>query len=280
MPMVPVNGVNLYYEEEGSGTALLFLHEFGADYRSWEGQMRFFSRRYRAITCSYRGYPPSDVPERAEDYSQDIFMDDAIGLLDALGIDKAHICGLSIGANTGVFLGIRNPERCLSLVVAGGGHGSVRGLDRADFERDFTTRAARLLKEGMAPIAEELANGPVRIPLKVKDPRGWAEFRDQFASHSAVGSAYTALGIPLKRPNYYDIEDDLRRMKVPTLIMVGDQDDICIEGSLFLKRTLPCAGLHMFPMSGHALNLEEPDLFNRAVLDFLSAVDAGKWVRP
>lgn len=280
MPKVPVNGVNLYYEEAGSGAALLFLHEFGADYRSWETQMRFFSRRYRAITYSYRGYPPSDVPERAEDYSQDIFMDDAIGLLDALGIEKAHICGLSIGANTAVFLGISNPKRCLSLVVAGGGHGSVRGAERADFERDFTTRAARLRDEGMAPIAEELANGPVRIPLKVKDPRGWAEFRDQFASHSAVGSAFTALGVPLKRPNYYDIEDDLRRMSIPTLILVGDQDDICIEGSLFLKRTLPCAGLHMFPMSGHALNLEEPDLFNRSVLGFLTAVDAGKWIRP
>ncbi|MBI4184514.1 MAG: alpha/beta fold hydrolase [Proteobacteria bacterium] len=280
MPKVFVNGINLYYEEAGSGAALLFLHEFGSDHRGWEPQMRFFSRRYRCITCAYRGYPPSDVPERPEDYSQDHLNADAVGLMDALGIDRAHLCGLSIGANTAVFLGISRPERLLSIVVAGGGHGSVKGQDRAHFERDFRSRAERLLKEGMEPVADELADAPIRRPFKVKDPRGWQEFRDRFARHSARGSAYTALGVPLRRPSYYQIEDRLRTMRVPTLILVGDQDEVCLEGSLFLKRVAPLAGLHMLPMSGHTLNLEEPDLFNRAVLDFLTAVEQGRWVRP
>ncbi len=280
MPRVFVNGVNLYYEEAGKGTAVLFLHEFGADHRSWEPQMRFFSRRYRCITCSYRGYPPSDVPKDAEAYSQDILMDDAIGILDALGIDKAHICGLSIGANTAVFLGLRSPDRLISIVVAGGGHGSVKGAERAHFEQDFKGRVDRLLKDGMEGVANDLANTPVRGPFKIKDPRGFEEFRERFAEHSAMGSAYTALGVPLKRPNYHDIVDQLEGMTVPALIVVGDQDDICIEGSLLLKRALPSAGLMMFPMSGHALNLEEPDLFNRAVLDFLTAVEQGRWIKP
>ena len=281
MPKIPVNGVNLYYEEAGSGTPLLFLHEFAGDYRSWEPQMRFFARRYRCVTTSYRGYPPSDVPDDPSAYSQDILLDDVLGLMDALDIDKAHICGLSIGANSAVFLGVRDPARCLSLVVAGGGHGSVRdALDREDFERDFTVRAERLLQEGMATVGGEHAEKPNRQPMKKKDPRGWAEFRDQLIEHDPMGSAYMGLGVPLKRPNFYNIEDDLRRMDVPTLIIVGDQDDNCIEGSLFLKQALPRAGLAMFPMSGHLLPIEEPDLFNRMVLEFLTLAEAGRWERP
>lgn len=280
MPKIATNGVEIYYEEAGSGTPLLFLHEFAGDHRSWEPQMRFFSRRYRCVTLSYRGYPPSDVPDDPDAYSQDILLDDVIGVMDGLGIDRAHICGLSIGGNSAVFLGLRNPERCLSLVAAGAGHGSVKGADREEFERDFSSRAQRMLTEGLAPVASEQAEKATRRPMKVKDPRGWAEFRDQFLGHDAKGSAYTALGVPLKRPNFYDIEDDLRRMTVPLLVIVGDQDDTCIEGSLFLKRTVPLAGLAMMPMSGHLVQIEEPDAFNRLVLDFTTLVEAGRWVRP
>jgi pimeloyl-ACP methyl ester carboxylesterase len=279
MPKVKVNGIQLYYEEAGAGTPLIFLHEFGGDYRSWESQMRFFARRYRAITLSYRGYPPSDIPERQEDYSQDIHLEDLCGLMDALGIAKAHICGLSVGGNEAVFFGLKYPRRAISLVAAGVGHGSVRGADRKDFEQDLERRAQRLLAEGMAPVAEDQSRGGSRHPLKVKDPRGFAEFVAQYASHSALGSALTARGIVIARPNYYDIQEQLRGMTVPTLILLGDQDDLCIEGSLLLKRTLPLAGLQMFPRSGHALQLEEPDQFNRAVLDFLTAVEAGRWIR-
>ena len=140
MPRIMVNGVGLYYEETGTGTPLLFLHEFAGDYASWEPQMRFFGRRYRAITMSYRGYLPSDIPEDESLYSQDILLDDVIGLMDALEIESAHICGLSIGANSAVLMGLRVPERCLSLTVAAGGHGSVQGAeDRAEFVHDFSS---------------------------------------------------------------------------------------------------------------------------------------------
>ena len=281
MPKIMVNGVGLYYEETGTGTPLLFLHEFAGDYASWEPQMRFFGRRYRAITMSYRGYLPSDIPEDESLYSQDILLDDVIGLMDALEIESAHICGLSIGANSAVLMGLRVPERCLSLTVAAGGHGSVQGAeDRAEFVYDFSSRSDRLLEEGMEPVARQQAEKPNRVPMKTKDPRGWADFRDRLIAHSAVGSAYTARGVPLKRPSFYEIELELRDMTVPTLIIVGDQDDNCLEGSMFLKRVLPCAGLHMFPMSGHLVNLEEPELFNRSLQDFLSTVELGRWIKP
>jgi len=73
------------------------------------------------------------------------------------------------------------------------------------------------------------------------------------------------------------MEDDLRSLQVPTLIMIGDEDEPCIEPGIFMKRTIPKSGLSSFPQSGHAINLEEPDLFNRTVLDFLIAVEAERW---
>lgn len=279
MPKVHVNGVNLYYEEAGTGIPVIFLHEFGGDYRSWESQMGFFARRYRCVTLSYRGYPPSDIPPRQEDYSQDIHLEDLRGLMDHLGIGTAHLCGLSVGGNEAIFFGLKYPERCLSLVAAGAGHGMVKGEARAHFERDVEARAQRLLSEGMEAVARTQVEGPSRLPLKVKDPRGWTEFAAQYASHDARGSAFTARGIMLGRPNYYNIESELRRLNLPVLILLGDQDEVCWEGSLFLKRTLPLAGMQVFPRSGHALQLEEPDAFNRAVLDFFTAVEQSKWVR-
>lgn len=277
MPKAFVNGVNVYYEEAGAGLPVLFLHEFGGDYRSWEAQMRFFSRRYRCITLSYRGYPPSDVPEPEEAYSQEIHLEDLRGLMDHLSIDKAHICGLSVGGNEGIFFGLKHPDRCISLAVAGVGHGSVRGADRKAFEDDVHLRTRRLLTEGMEPVARDHSEGPSRRTLKAKDRRGWEEFRAQFASHSAFGSARTAMGIMLRRPNYQDIVEQLRTLTLPVLILLGDQDDHCWEGSLLLRRALPNAGLQVFPRSGHALQLEEPDAFNRAVLDFFTAVEQDRW---
>ena len=79
------------------------------------------------------------------------------------------------------------------------------------------------------------------------------------------------------RPSFFDFEDELRRLVVPTLLVVGDEDDPCLETNLFLKRSIPAAGLWVVPKTGHAVNLEEPDAFNRAVLDFFGTVERGRW---
>ncbi|MDA0655003.1 MAG: alpha/beta hydrolase [Proteobacteria bacterium] len=280
MPTVAVNGVDLYYEEVGAGAPILFLHEFAGDYRSWEPQMRAFGRRYRAITTSYRGYPGSSVPDKPEDYSHDILIADIRALLDALGIEKAHLCGCSVGANASIAFSVTYPERCLSVTAVGVGHGSVKGAEREEFLNAFESRAQAILAGGMEAVVEKQSNGVSRLPMKLKDPRCHAEYWQRFLEHAPVGSAYTALGVPPKRPNFYDIEDELKRVEVPVLIMLGDQDAHCIEGSWFLKKTMPRAGILTFPMGGHVLNLEDPDLFNRAFSEFLSAVEAGNWEKP
>lgn len=275
MPKVLVNGLNIYYEEAGRGIPIVFVHEFAGDWRSWEPQMRFFSARYRAITFSARGYYPSDVPDDLEAYSQEAQIEDLKGLLDALNIDRAHICGLSMGSYTTLFFGLKYPQRARSLTIAGSGYGS--GAGREEFHKEVAERAEKMLKGGMKAISESYTQGPARVQLQNKNPRAWEEFRSQFEEHSPKGSAYTFLRVQGKRPSLTDLGDGLSKMELPVLIILGDEDERGLEGSLFLKKNIPCAGLEIYPRSGHAVNLEDPDRFNRSVLDFITAVDAGRW---
>src|SRR3989442_5293139 len=277
MPKARVNGVNLFYEETGQGAPLVFVHEFAGDYASWHLQVRFLSRRYRTIAFNARGYPPSDVPEDPAAYSQEQAAEDIRGLLDALGIERAHICGMSMGGYATLHFGLDHPDRALSLVVAGAGYGSV-ATDRATFHKD-TDHVIAQFEAGMAKVAEFYTLGPTRVQFRAKDPVGWKEFYDRFAGGSALGHANTMRGVQRKRPSIFELEDKLVKCEVPTLIMTGDEDDPCLEPGIFMKRTMRAAGLVVIPNSGHAINLEEPALFNQAVLDFLTAVDAGRWPR-
>ena len=276
MPKANVGGVNLYYEEVGGGRPLVFVHEFAGDCWSWQPQVRFFARRYRTIAFNARGYPPSDVPLDPAAYSQQQAADDIKGVLDHLAIPKAHVVGLSMGGYATLHFGLSYPDRALSLVVAGAGYGSGdRGAHRADSE----LVARRLETEGMEPVAEFYGRGPTRVQFMEKDPAGWQEFRDRLAAGSAQGHALTLRGLQMLRPSIYDLGDRMAKLEVPTLIMTGDEDEPCLEPGLYMKRTIMTAGLVVLPKSGHAINLEEPDLFNRAVLDFLTAVDTGRWPR-
>jgi pimeloyl-ACP methyl ester carboxylesterase len=274
--MAPVNGIKLYYEMTGSGSPLLFSHEFAGDSRSWEPQVRYFARRYQVITYNARGYPPSDVPSDVNAYSQARAMEDIVGLMRHLHLPQAHLVGLSMGGYAVLHFGLHHPEMARSLVVAGCGYGSVAS-QRDKFHQDTAQVAQRFEREGMRAVAAVYAKGPTRVQFEDKDPRGWREFAEQLAEHSALGAALTMRGVQGKRPSVYELEAQMRQLQVPTLIMTGDEDEPCLEPALFMKRTIPTAGLVVLPRSGHTINLEEPEAFNRAVSDFLLAVEAGKW---
>jgi pimeloyl-ACP methyl ester carboxylesterase len=276
MPTARVNGISIAYEEVGQGLPLVFVHEFAGDAQSWQPQMRFFGRRYRAIAYNARGYPPSEVPKEVAAYSQEQAAEDIRGVLDALGIAKAHVCGLSMGGYATLHFGLRHPGRALSLVVAGAGYGSV-AAERDKFRQDSDATVKRFEADGMAKVAALYARGPTRVQFIDKDPGGWQEFHDKLAAGSAEGHALTMRGVQMKRPSVYELEAEMRRLEVPTLIMTGDEDDPCLEPAIFMKRAIRSSGLVVLPKSGHTINLEEPDAFNRAVLDFLTAVDAGRW---
>src|SRR5262245_14300234 len=278
MPHVTVDGVRLHYDEAGAGAPLVFVHEFAGDARSWHLQMRFFARRYRCIAFNARGYPPSDVPDDPAAYSQQRAVDDIVGVLDHLGIARAHVCGLSMGGYATLLFGIKYPERALSLVVAGCGYGSVV-TGREAIRKDSELVARCFEADGMAAVAEFYSRGPTRVQFIDKDPQGWQEFHDQFAGSSARGHALTLRGVQMTRPSVLDLGDRMARLEVPTLVVTGDEDAPCLEPALFMKRRIPASGLVVIPKAGHTINLEEPDAFNRAVLDFLTAVDGGRWSR-
>jgi pimeloyl-ACP methyl ester carboxylesterase len=276
MPLVDRDGVKLHYEETGTGDAIVWLHEFAADWRTWEPQVRRFSRDYRCIAYNARGYPPSGVPEDDDAYGYEQQRDDLIGLMDALGIERAHLVGLSMGAYTALHAAMAYPDRVRSVVFSSGGSGAYRP-DRERFLRDMSAAADRMLQHGMDAVADGIAKGPTRIRLLEKDPRGWAEFRRYLGEHSATGSALTMKNFQGRRPSLYDFEDRLRTLETPVLLAVGDEDDPVIEVNIFLKRTLPRAGLWVCPRTGHGMNLEEPAEYNHRIAAFLAEVERGGW---
>jgi pimeloyl-ACP methyl ester carboxylesterase len=270
------DGVKLYYEETGSGTPIVFVHEFAGDYRSWEPQVRHFSRRYRTITYNARGYPPSDVPAAVDRYSQQRSRDDILSVLDALKLERAHVVGLSMGGFATLHFGMTHSARALSLVVAGCGYGAHPSQSEA-FREQARGLAKTMLDEGMPKVAATYGHGPARLQLKEKDPRGFADFAQNFASHSAQGSANTMLGYQAKRPSLYDLVAEMKGITAPVLIVAGDEDDATLEPSLLMKRTIASAALAVLPKSGHVLNLEEPALFNHLLEDFFHQVETGRW---
>jgi pimeloyl-ACP methyl ester carboxylesterase len=270
------DNVKLYYEDTGTGTPVVFVHEFAGDYRSWEPQVRAFARRYRCIAYNARGWTPSEVPPDVASYSQARACDDIRAVLDALKIDKAHIVGLSMGGFATLHFGLTYPGRALSLVVAGCGYGAEKA-EREKFRNEAQVIAAKLEKEGMPAFAEAYAYGPTRVQFENKDPRGFAEFKLQLAEHSAKGAANTQLGVQRERPSIFDLESQMKKLTVPTLILTGDEDWPCLLPGVFMKRAIPSAALQVIPNSGHAINIEEPDAFNAALSAFWAQVDALRW---
>jgi pimeloyl-ACP methyl ester carboxylesterase len=280
MPLITsTDGTKLYYEETGIGAPVVFVHEFAADYRTWEPQMRYFARSHRCVTFSARGYPPSEVPSDPARYGQEFARGDVVAVMDALGIDKAHIVGHSMGAYTALHIGIRHPQRCISVTAAGCGWGSVADpAARAAMRKQALDNAALFKEKSMAEAAAIYSDTPTRATHKYKDPHGFAEFVRMFGEHSPQGHALTMTMLQARRPTLWDLEADLKRFSVPLLIVVGDEDESCLDGSVFLKRTVPTAGLLVIPRTGHTITSEEPEKFNAAVAELFAAAEAGRWL--
>ncbi len=277
MPSITTDdGVSLYYEEAGAGVPIVFVHEFAGDHRSYEPQLRHFARRYRCIAYNARGFPPSDVPPDPEAYSQDRACRDILAVLDGLGIERAHVVGVSMGGFATLHFGLTFPARARSLVVAGCGYGAEPAM-RAQFAAEAEQSAQRFLSLGMATASESYAVGPTRVQFQNKDRRGWQEFARGMGEHSAEGSAHTMRGVQARRPSLYDLVEGMAAIATPMLVMTGDEDWPCLEPALLLKRTIPSAALAVLPNTGHALNLEEPATFNAYLDSFFHDVDTGAW---
>ena len=270
------DGVNLYYEETGSGDPVVFLHEFAGDHRSWEPQVRHFARTYRCIVLAARGFPPSDVPSAPEAYSQARAVDDVVAVLDHAGVDKAFVVGNSMGGFGALHFALRYPDRTRGSVVAGCGYGAHP--DKEDqFRAESEKVAVAFETEGSSAMSQWYGYGPARVQYEAKDPRGHAEHVHVLAEHDPVGAANTMRGVQKARPSLYAMQEELAACTPPVLVIAGDEDNGVLETDLMLKRTIPRCGLAVLPKSGHVTNLEEPVLFNALLERFFAAVEHDKW---
>jgi pimeloyl-ACP methyl ester carboxylesterase len=265
-PVIAGDGTKLYCEERGAGVPVVFVHELAGSCRSFDPQVEAFHPRYRCIAFNARGYPPSDVPASDESYSQDIAASDIAAVLNCLGIERAHLVGVSMGAASTLQFALKEPQRVLSATLVGIGSGSD---DPALFRR--TTQEAVELVEtrGMAAWAEQISGNPNRIRMKDKNPAKFRRSFEEISAMSPLGRANTMRGVQMRRPTLYAHEKRLASLHVPVLVVVGDEDAGCRKPSEFLERTLPDARLRVSPRTGHAVNLEEPVEFNRLYLAFM-----------
>jgi len=273
------DGTRLYVEEAGQGTPVIFVHEYAGDFRTWEPQMRYFSRTHRCVTYSQRGYPPSDVPTDPKRYGQDLARDDVVAVMDAMKIDKAHVVGHSMGALTALLVGLKYPKRCLSVTAAGCGYGSSPDAKIVEETREASRQTARMFEtEDFKTASARYADGATRQTHKHKDPRGFAEFAAMLAEHSPVGHALTMRELQAKRPSLWELETELKKFALPLLVLVGDEDGWCLDSSIYLKRIVPTAGLCVIPRAGHTITSEEPAAFNAALADLIANAEAGRWM--
>jgi len=271
------DGVGLHWEDSGSGTPILFVHEFAGDHRSWALQVRHFAKSHRCIAYAARGYPPSDVPRDVSSYTQARAVEDAVSVLDSAHAGKAHVVGLSMGGFATLHLVLTHPDRVQSAVIGGVGYGAQPEMQE-QFRRESNAIAEAFESQGSAEVAESYAVGPARVQLENKNPETWRDFKHALARHDAIGAANTMRGVQAARPSLYAMQEQLRAVRTPVLILAGDEDEGSLEPSLMLKRTIPTSALAVLPRTGHTLNLEEPELFNATVERFIAAVENGEWV--
>src|SRR6266536_2167082 len=278
MPYIVSGKVKLYFEENGSGYPIIFLHEFESDSRAWDSQVRHFARNYRCITYNARGYPPSDVPEELASYGWELSVDDVAAVMRGLSISRAHLVGSSMGGYAALQFGLRHPEKASAIVAAGTGFGSSP-LERQAWLKKTVALARAIATRGMKAMASKMAHHPTRIQLKHKDPKGWREFLSRLEQHSSIGMSNTMARYQALRPSLHDFSDQFSHMAIHVLLSVGDEDVSCLEASLMLESVLPDAGPWVCANTGHSVNLEEPSRFNSQVEEFLSAVERGSWRR-
>lgn len=268
------DGTKLYGESSGPDGAapIVFVHELAGSCRAFDLQVAAFKDRFRCIAFSARGYPPSDVPSSVAAYSQDVAASDIGAVLDGFGLADAHLVGVSMGSASTLQFAIRNPARARSITLTSIGSGS--DMAPGEFAAGMEALAELTLTQGMRALAEHYAATPTRHRLKEKNPPEYRNFIEQLAAGSPLGITNTMRGVQQRRPPLYVHRERIAALDLPALVVLGEEDEPCVKPSLFLKETLPGARLDVVEKTGHAVNLEEPALYNRLVLGFIETVEA------
>ena len=276
MPYIQSDGASLYFEAAGTGTPIIFAHEFSGDLWSWEKQIQHFSRHYHCIAFNARGYPPSEAPVSPSRYSHKKAVDDVAVVMRHLKVSKAHIVGCSMGSRTTLDFGLRYPRMAMSLTMIGiGSGGDPRNAEA--FKLAAESRAQSYEEGGLTEVLKGLCKADNRIQLKRKNPRAFEDFCRRFMNHSEQGCAHVTRQVMARRASLFSMEKALRAMKTPAHVVVGDEDPGAINSGLFMKQVCPAVRLSVVPATGHLVNLEEPDLLHSMTEDFFALVESKKW---
>lgn len=249
MPYLRRDTVNIYYEDHGQGTPILLSHGYGASTAMWKGQIEVFRNAYRLIPGDMRGHGQSDSPDDPALYTHDHTTDDMRAILDHLQIDTAIIAGHSLGGFMSLAFHVRYPQRVKALILQGCGPGYRNPAARATWNERTEQRARRLEEQGLTALG---GNSEVR----------------RSTQRSAQGLAHAARGILSQRNA--SVIDSLTAIDVPVLIIVGDGDTPFLTGSKYMASHIPNATYVEVAQAGHGANIDQPEIVNRALRDFLS----------
>ncbi len=266
MPRARVGEIDLYYEMMGTGPPLVLVHGFACGIRSWDPQLRALSRSHRVIAYDVRGHGLSEAPRDASAYSQSISVADLHALLGHLRIRRAAVGGLSMGGNIALNFALAHPRMVTALIVADTGSGSD---GTADWVGAVHGLAETLEQRGMEAFADAASALALFGHYVSQGPEAERFIRSCLMTHRAHGLAHTVREVLAKRPTIYSLEAELRALRVPTLLIVGEHDDPCRKVHDFMARTIPRAKHVIIPGVGHLTNLEAPAAFNAAVRRFL-----------
>lgn len=257
MPKIRVNDINLYYEVNGDGQSLLFIHGLGSSTRDWELQVQEFSKTFQVITWDLRGHGQSDKP--AGPYSLPMFAADAAGLLQSLNIKSAHVVGLSLGGGVAFQLAIDYPELVRTMVIVNSAPELVvRTLqDRiAIWQRFAIVRLLGMRKMGQV-LSRRLFPKDEQMSLRTTFVERWAE-NDPRAYQEAMRAMVG-----------WSVTDKLGSIKCPTLVISADQDYTPVAVKERYTKLMPNAELVIIPDAHHATPVEQPEKFNAVLMDFL-----------
>ncbi len=249
-----LNGIEIDYEASGSGPAVLLSHGYSATRRMWDGQHRALGDRYRVISWSMRGHGQTESPADPARYSTELTVADMRALLRHLHVDRAVVGGLSLGGYVSLAFHLAHPEMVRALVICDSGPGYRNPEARAAWNRRAHERAADLEARGLDALGGRSL-----------------EMREAVTYHrSAQGLAHAARGMLAQADAR--VIDGLPGIRVPTLIVVGDADQPFLAPSEYMAKKIPGARLEVISGAGHSSNLDQPEAFNRVLLEFLDGL--------
>jgi pimeloyl-ACP methyl ester carboxylesterase len=249
-----LNGSEIDYEVTGRGRPVILGHGYGATRRMWSGQHAALADRYRLITWDMRGHGQTHAPDDPAQYSTDLTVADTEGLLETLGVGRAVVGGLSLGGYMALAFYLAHPLMVEALVICDSGPGYRNAEARAAWNQRAHQRAADLEARGL-----DAFGGRSR------------EVREALEHHrSAQGLAHAARGMLAQQDSR--VIDGLPGIRVPTLIIVGDRDEPFLAPCQYMAKKIPGARLEIIAGAGHSSNLDQPEAFNRVLLDFLDSL--------